>query len=332
MSSGEDGGTGALDEGTVAAQAAVAAAATAAAAAAAADAARRNAAPSTALVEQYGDLHEYGLSLGVDLDVDGDEDLSWAVQEAFNAPLASSWTEYMDDSGRAYYVKEGSSQSTWEHPMDSVYRELIEMIRQARSQKPALSEPQRTDLVRDHLRRVHHLAKKELEGWSGPYPSEQGEYYYNETLKVSTWESPVTECETELATRHGVLSRYLLPEQAALGVSSPSGDCTGGHSSASGGLAASKSSMLQALRLQLGNLHREPTAGDVPEPSTCRSFYTARSGASSRSGRAKHGSSASKERRKEKKSRREADEEGGVRRQLQDVPEGGSPDKGQIQE
>lgn len=260
-----------------------------------------------AVVEQNGDLHEYGLSLGVDLDDEGEEDLLWAVREAFNAPLPSSWTEYMDDSGRAYYIKEGSAESTWEHPMDSVYRELFDMIRDARGRNPALTESQREDIVRQHLKKAHQRAKAELEGWSGPYASEQGEYYYSESLKVSTWECPVIEWEKELALRHAVLARYLMPEQiSAAGSPSAAAQATGGHQ------------MLQALRLQLGNLQRPPGSGQadwVPEPSTSRSFHTARSQGSSRSGRTKHsGHHADGKERKERKERRHREESGQERR------------------
>lgn len=263
--------------------------------------------------ELYGDLHEYGLSLGVDIDAEGEEDLVWAVQEAFNAPLPNSWTEYMDETGRAYYVKEGSSQSTWEHPMDAVYTELLDIVRRLRSHKPPMTEAQRTDVVRAHLEGIHETAKAELADWSGPYASDQGEFYYNERLKVSSWETPVNEWENELETRHRVLLKYLLPEQA-----SPPELPGAAHSSSSS--TSKNPSMLQALRLQLGNLQREPgpVGAEVPEPSTSRSFYTARSGTSSRSGRSKH--------KKEKKSKRDSDAaEGGKSSKsdrLADLPEG----------
>lgn len=233
-------------------------------------------------VEQYADLHAYGLSLGVELDNDGEEDLLWAVQEAFNAPLPHSWTEYMDDSGRAYYVKEGSSGSTWEHPMDEVYRELLQLIKDFRSRAAQAPEPERVEVVRDHLKQVHRRARTELAGWSGPYASEQGDYYYHEALKASTWECPVAEWETELKTRHAVLSRYLLPEQAPHG---GPGDGSGPRADAGEGGPVD---LLQALRLQLGNLQRDGAPEDVPFPSASRSFHTARSGCSSRSGRSQY--------------------------------------------
>merc|ERR1712190_28391 len=156
-------------------------------------------------------------------------------------------------------------------------------------------------IVREHLKHVHARAQVQLADWNGPYACEQGDYYYNDTLKVSSWENPVCEWENELTARHAVLSRYLLPEQAARAVSSPS------HGYMRDG------DLLQALRLQLGNLQRPGIpSNDVPEPSTARSFHTARSIGSSRSGRTKH--------RKEHKERKErkAKERG--------VPEGLEPD------
>ncbi|CAE7234750.1 unnamed protein product, partial [Symbiodinium pilosum] len=140
----------------------------------------------------------YGLSLGVDLE---SEDCLELVQEAWNAPLPSSWTEYMDESGRAYYVKEGASSSTWEHPADQIYRSLIALIRKARVE----AVPSRQEMVREHLHERHEAAKADLTGWSGPYVSDQGEYYYNDRLKVSAWNNPIAEWESELAMRHAVL-------------------------------------------------------------------------------------------------------------------------------
>ncbi|CAJ1343625.1 unnamed protein product, partial [Effrenium voratum] len=72
---------------------------------------------------EESDLLQYSQTLGVDLE--RHSDLMWVVEQAFNAPLPMSWTEYTDDEGRVYFFNQSSSQSTWEHPMDSVYRELL---------------------------------------------------------------------------------------------------------------------------------------------------------------------------------------------------------------
>lgn len=264
---------------------------------------------AVATAEAYGDLHEYGLSLGVDLEAEGEEDLAWAVQEAFNAPVPGCWTEYADEStGRAFYVKDGSSTSTWEHPMDEVYRGLLALVKDTRTLLPIRPDnhAQREAAVKDHLIAAHRRAQEELTGWSGPYPCEQGEYYHNEVQKSSAWVSPVAEWEQELCVRHAVLSRYLLPEAAAA-QDGESGAQGAPLSAAPAPCLASGPDLLRSLRLQLGNLElqREASVGEehVPEPSTSRSFHTARSATSSRSGRSGRHHHKTKEHKERKEQR-----------------------------
>lgn len=274
-------------------------------------------------VEEYGDLHEYGLSLGVDLDAEGEEDLLWAVQEAFSAPLPGCWSEYADSAGRAFYVKDGSSASTWEPPTDEVYRELLGLVKRVRAEASGLA--QREAVVREHLLAVHERAKAELAGWSGPYVSEQGEYYHNEVQNTSTWACPVTEWEQELAVRHAVLSRYLLPDAesvAAVDASAPRGS----HPALVSPVRRPScgEDLLRSLRLQLGNLSRERdmAAGEVPEPSTTRSYHTTRSTASSRSsrsGRHKHHKDH-KERKERKEKLKQAAEDRSLLEQEEPAP------------
>ena len=40
------------------------------------------------------------------MDLQQHSDLLWVVQEAFNAPLPLSWTEYTDDEGRVYFFNQ----------------------------------------------------------------------------------------------------------------------------------------------------------------------------------------------------------------------------------
>lgn len=233
-------------------------------------------------LEQYGDLAEYARSLGVD--PDRDEDLLWVVQEAFDAPLPGSWAEYTDESGRVFYFNEASSQSTWEHPMDRVYRELLEIVFRVRGERLGAAEVR--DAVTNHLREVHQQALAEIAGWSGPYPSDMGqEYYYNEASKVSAWENPVAEWERELASRYEVLHRCLLSEHECTDFDEADGE----PGVARLGSDPSGHDFLRALRLDLGELQRDPNLAGPDTPHT--PYLTARSSAqserSSRSGRRK---------------------------------------------
>lgn len=215
----------------------------------------------------------YAQSLGVDLETE--PELRWVVQEAFNAPLPAAWSEHTDDAERVYFFHEVTSQSTWEHPMDSVYRDLLGFVKQVTSEAHPLAEGERLNLIQEHLRQVHERALDQLEGWSGPYASDSGEYYYNESLKVSTWESPLAEKEVELSIRHAVLCRCLLP------------DCSGllgadGQPSTFGQVLSGPD-LLRSLQLPLGLIRRDDSGEQPPATPSARSFHTARSACSTRS-------------------------------------------------
>eukprot|EP00929_Paragymnodinium_shiwhaense_P121678 TRINITY_DN9400_c0_g1_i5.p1 TRINITY_DN9400_c0_g1~~TRINITY_DN9400_c0_g1_i5.p1 ORF type:complete len:306 (+),score=55.54 TRINITY_DN9400_c0_g1_i5:96-1013(+) len=246
---------------------------------------------------QHADLYEYARTLGVE-PADND-DLLWVVEEAFNAPLPSSWAEFADESGRVYYFHDATSKTTWEHPMDEVFRELIGLVKRIRSDPTSASETQRLAIVRNHLQQVHQIALRELQVWSGPYASEQGDYYYNDELKASAWECPVIEWQSELTTRHTVLTRCLLSE-VEFPAEPGSQDALGGSSGHSG-----RQDLMDSLKLPLGLVRRESHRGEVPDtPSTSRTFYTARSACSSRS---RHSAKSDRAKRKEKKERKERD-------------------------
>lgn len=227
--------------------------------------------------ETQDDIQHYAELLGVNWEED--TELLWVVEEAFHAPLPETWTEHTDDEARCYFFHEVEAVSAWEHPTDAVYRELIRLIQAAHADNPGAAPAQQAAYIHDHLRQVHQRAMDALEGWSGPYPSEVGEYYYNEGKKISTWHCPVAEWEHELVIRHAVLCRCLLPEQTVVG---PDGSiaAAGGEGTLAGAVGAN---LLQALQLPLNLLRRD--SADQPEqpedaPSTTRSYHTARSVAS----------------------------------------------------
>jgi len=201
------------------------------------------------------------------------------AQEAFDAPLPASWSEHTDDEGRLYFFREASGESAWEHPMDGVYRELVEIVRQARTAEcryePSDVEASHARLIHAHLREVHQRALDALEGWSGPYNSEEGDYYYNAHLRVSVWESPLAEWNHELVLRHSVLCRCLLPDRTVVGA-----DGVVERLPAAGETRLSGADLLRALQLPLELLRRGDNDDAPRTPSTSRDYHTARSGCS----------------------------------------------------
>jgi len=220
------------------------------------------------------EIREYGHILGANFQ---ETDMPWLVREAFEAPLPKCWTEHMDAEGRVYFYNQVNEESTWAHPMDGVYRELILLIQTFRAKRPTHGSRARLDVVKEHLELAHRRAIEELEGWSGPYDSENGLYFYNERLGVSTWVNPSDDLEYELAIRQSVLYRCLLPDFADP-TDANAADVNAGNSERDALDPLMRFSL--PLELPLGSIHEAPPPDDSQLSS--RTFYSARE--SSRSG------------------------------------------------
>merc|ERR1719440_1785745 len=68
---------------------------------------------------------------GLDIDPIKESDMLWIAEEAFNAPLPPFWTEHQDDQGRVYFHSSFTGESTWRHPMDDLFREIVAYQRRA---------------------------------------------------------------------------------------------------------------------------------------------------------------------------------------------------------
>mmetsp|Transcript_68940 Transcript_68940/g.165450 ORF Transcript_68940/g.165450 Transcript_68940/m.165450 type:complete len:304 (-) Transcript_68940:76-987(-) len=211
------------------------------------------------------DFVEYSRSLGVAGLLAKDPDLMWVVQQAFQAPLPRSWIEYVDDEGRVYFFNMVTEQSTWEHPMDTVYRELIDLIVRLRQEVPQPPEERRKSVVSDHLLQAHAKALEQMAYWSGPYLSDTGSYYYNEQLRVSTWVSPVEDMEYELLIRQSVLYHCLLADL----YSSPE---AAGTTKA----RVPPQALLPELQLPLREAHHADAGYPDESQFSSRSFHTAK--------------------------------------------------------
>jgi hypothetical protein len=133
-------------------------------------------------------------------------ELGWIVQEALNAPLPPGWSAHSTASQCVYFFNEVSGHSTWQHPMDATYLELLAILQ-------AQWHLHGEDLVQaleSHLLAVQSRAAQDLQHWSGPYTSSEGEYFYHELKRISVWHDPCQVWQDELALRRSVLHRYIL--------------------------------------------------------------------------------------------------------------------------
>eukprot|EP00931_Biecheleriopsis_adriatica_P106023 TRINITY_DN8053_c0_g1_i4.p1 TRINITY_DN8053_c0_g1~~TRINITY_DN8053_c0_g1_i4.p1 ORF type:complete len:374 (+),score=73.96 TRINITY_DN8053_c0_g1_i4:129-1250(+) len=210
---------------------------------------------------EEAELREYAKSLGLEVDIDAD--MIWVAQEAFSMPLPPSWAEYSDPEGRIYFVHKVTQESSWTHPMDTVFRELVHLIKTLRRLDPPESSV--AEAVQAHLQAVHDKAVHALSGWSGPYSSDEGQYYYHAGHAVSLWENPVDEWRNEMAIRQQVLFRCLLHQHHV-------NEAQAGPSASSLGLQEAPSP-IPSLPLNLARPSPEGAAAP-PEPSSARSFAT----------------------------------------------------------
>ena len=167
--------------------------------------------------EDESDLWAFAESLGLDPAMDSD--LLWVARRAFEVPLPPGWSEHADESpgAKVFFYNAATQESRWSHPADDVFRELLRLVKVLRAKRPPAPQWRRIAAIQEHLEICRKNAKLELKGWSGPYADEEREYFYHETLGISTWESPVEARQLQLSIREEVLRRCLLEDWRDVG-------------------------------------------------------------------------------------------------------------------
>ncbi|XP_059403562.1 centrosomal protein of 164 kDa-like isoform X2 [Carassius carassius] len=74
------------------------------------------------------EIHEYAVEIGID--PEREPELLWLAREGMVAPLPTEWKPCQDVSGEVYYFNFSTGQSTWDHPCDEHYRQLVEQERE----------------------------------------------------------------------------------------------------------------------------------------------------------------------------------------------------------
>lgn len=78
--------------------------------------------------EEYPGLGEYARSIGID--PLSEPDLLWIAREGYHVPLPPGWKAIPTEDGDAYFFHDASQLSSWEHPLDYQYREMVLQERQ----------------------------------------------------------------------------------------------------------------------------------------------------------------------------------------------------------
>ncbi|KAM3922636.1 centrosomal protein of 164 kDa isoform 3-T3 [Leptodactylus fuscus] len=74
-------------------------------------------------IPQEHEIQEYARMIGID--PDAEPELMWLAREGIVVPLPPDWKPCQDVTGDIYYFNFATGQSTWDHPIDEHYRELV---------------------------------------------------------------------------------------------------------------------------------------------------------------------------------------------------------------
>ncbi|NXS52365.1 CE164 protein, partial [Brachypteracias leptosomus] len=69
------------------------------------------------------EIQDFARDIGID--PEKEPELLWLAREGIVAPLPPEWKPCQDITGDVYYFNFANGQSTWDHPCDDHYRELV---------------------------------------------------------------------------------------------------------------------------------------------------------------------------------------------------------------
>ncbi|XP_076851265.1 uncharacterized protein LOC143501976 isoform X3 [Brachyhypopomus gauderio] len=74
------------------------------------------------------EVHDFARQIGID--PEREPELLWLAREVAVAPLPPEWKPCQDVTGEVYYFNFSTGQSTWDHPCDEHYRQLVAQERE----------------------------------------------------------------------------------------------------------------------------------------------------------------------------------------------------------
>eukprot|EP00928_Gymnodinium_smaydae_P071965 TRINITY_DN55420_c0_g1_i1.p1 TRINITY_DN55420_c0_g1~~TRINITY_DN55420_c0_g1_i1.p1 ORF type:complete len:360 (+),score=90.97 TRINITY_DN55420_c0_g1_i1:40-1080(+) len=135
--------------------------------------------------------------------------LSAALRLMFETPLPPGWAEHVDEpNSRIYFFNALTGESSWAHPQEALFRELIEEVSTWRPDFPVRC----VCALRDaHLTAARDQATQTMASWSTCLAQETDraeptKYFFNSVTQESTWQDPRESVEFALWQRGAILS------------------------------------------------------------------------------------------------------------------------------
>lgn len=127
------------------------------------------------------EMLEYVKSLNID--PIREADMLWIAEEAFNAPLPPGWTEHQDEQCRVYFHNSSTGESTWKHPMDDLFREIVDYQRR-------VVEVGGFWQIEDEIAEQEENIRKDLADWMELFSEDGEKFFYNKHTEESRFDDP----------------------------------------------------------------------------------------------------------------------------------------------
>jgi len=112
-----------------------------------------------------------------------ESEMIWIAEEALHVQLPPGWTEHVDDRGRPYFHNTNTNASSWHHPMDDVFKDLVEYYRQVQEEGGFW-------MVEDQLSEHEENIRRELSEWQELFDERNRKFYYNRQTEESRFDDP----------------------------------------------------------------------------------------------------------------------------------------------
>eukprot|EP00928_Gymnodinium_smaydae_P054996 TRINITY_DN3866_c0_g3_i3.p1 TRINITY_DN3866_c0_g3~~TRINITY_DN3866_c0_g3_i3.p1 ORF type:complete len:1484 (+),score=339.77 TRINITY_DN3866_c0_g3_i3:25-4452(+) len=127
------------------------------------------------------EMIEYVRGLGID--AVNEDSMLWIAEEALHAPLPPGWSEHQDEKGVIYFHNSITGQSSWRHPMDEVFRDIVSYQRRVTADGGFWN-------VEDDLAEIEERIRKDLQAWMELYDEYGEKFYYNKNSEESRFDDP----------------------------------------------------------------------------------------------------------------------------------------------
>lgn len=127
------------------------------------------------------EMLEYVKSLNID--PIREADMLWIAEDAFNAPLPPGWTEHQDEQCRVYFHNGSTGESTWKHPMDDLFREIVDYQRR-------VVEVGGFWQIEDEIAEQEENIRKDLADWMELFSEDGEKFFYNKHTEESRFDDP----------------------------------------------------------------------------------------------------------------------------------------------